>query len=227
MTTSVRQPVRLISVCTQALWRRTVRRSHEINLAGVRDAFLTGSDVRLPGDRFELVYDREMRVYQDREDAGRAFWLGRASGTKWSLGHGGRSAVGEERWKPAAFNPRVTVVLDKHPPFASSAGRRERRVADGRPRAHSAEGRDPVDAKTAGLLVLSDTYYPGWEADLDGKPVEILRANGVMRAVAVPTGTHTVRFRYEPRSLQLGAAVSLSCLAGALGVALFARTATV
>jgi uncharacterized membrane protein YfhO len=57
--------------------------------------------------------------------------------------------------------------------------------------------------------------------------VDIFRADGVMRAVAVPLGTHTVGFRYAPRSLQLGAAVSFSSLAGALGVALFARTATV
>jgi hypothetical protein len=187
------------------------------NLAGVRYV-LTGSDVRLPGDRFELVYDREMRVYQDREDAGRAFWL-----TSYEVVRDTAAAVA--RVKSAAFNPRVTVVLDKHPPFASGGVSDASRMAvlEHTPLRVAIR----VDAKTAGLLVLSDTYYPGWEADLDGRPVEILRANGVMRAVAVPTGTHTVRFRYAPRSLQLGAAVSLSSLAGALGVALFARTATV
>jgi hypothetical protein len=187
------------------------------DLAGVR-YILAGPDVRLPGDRFDLVYDREMRVYQDREEVGRALWL-----TSYEVVPDTAAAVA--RVKSPGFNPLVTVVLDKHPPFASGPPGEASRIAI---LEHtSLRVAISVETKTAGLLVLSDTYYPGWTADLDGKPVEILRADGVMRAVAVPTGTHTVRFRYAPRSLQLGAAVSFSSLAGALGVALFARTAAV
>ena len=182
------------------------------DLAGVR-YILAGPDVRLPHDRFELVYDREMRVYQDRGAVARAFWVNSYEVVQDTAG-----AVA--RVKSAAFDSRVTVVLDRHPRSVSGAS--------SEPTEFAIIERTPlmtairVDAKTAGLLVLSDTYYPGWKADLDGKPVQIFRANGVMRAVAVPAGPHTIRFEYAPRSFQLGAAISLSSLVGVLAVVLFA-----
>ncbi len=63
-------------------------------------------------------------------------------------------------------------------------------------------------AGAGGVLVLSDQYYPGWQATLDGQPVETLRAFTAFRAVCVPPGEHTVRFDYRPLSLVLGVAVS-------------------
>jgi hypothetical protein len=69
------------------------------------------------------------------------------------------------------------------------------------------------------LLVLSDLYYPGWRATVDGKRAEILRANYLMRAVAVTRGRHTVAFVYEPASFKAGIAASL---AGGLGIVLMA-----
>ncbi len=66
-----------------------------------------------------------------------------------------------------------------------------------------------VSAAAPGLLVLSDMYYPGWTAELDGSPAEILCADYVLRAVAVQEGEHTVEFRYEPFSFKLGLWVSV------------------
>ena len=51
----------------------------------------------------------------------------------------------------------------------------------------------------AGWLILSDTFYPGWQALVDGTPAEIVLANGAFRAVQVPAGVHTIEFRYEPQ----------------------------
>lgn len=62
------------------------------------------------------------------------------------------------------------------------------------------------------VLVLQDQFYPGWTASIDGLRTEILRANVFSRAVAVPSGKHTVRFVYEPFSLFVG--VVLSALTG-------------
>ena len=74
-----------------------------------------------------------------------------------------------------------------------------------------------VQAAAPALLVLSDLFYPGWEATLDGRPAEILRANYVMRAVAIPEGAHEVRFLYRPASFRSGVAASAAgCLAVAL-----------
>ncbi len=58
-------------------------------------------------------------------------------------------------------------------------------------------------------LVLSDTWYPGWEACVDGERTQIYRANYLFRAVWVPAGEHLVKFYYSPPSFWLGATVSL------------------
>jgi hypothetical protein len=50
-------------------------------------------------------------------------------------------------------------------------------------------------------LVLADLHYPGWEAMVDGAPARMLRAQGLLRAVALEPGSHHVQFRYRPLSL--------------------------
>jgi uncharacterized membrane protein YfhO len=62
------------------------------------------------------------------------------------------------------------------------------------------------------LLFLSDTFYPGWQALIDGQPTKIYRADYTFRAVAVPAGEHQVLFRYQPASLAWGVKISLISL---------------
>lgn len=64
-----------------------------------------------------------------------------------------------------------------------------------------------------GLLVLSDNYYPGWYASVDGAPTQILRANHTMRAVNVPAGRHLVSFRFIPAAFFVSMYVSLAAAA--------------
>jgi len=70
-----------------------------------------------------------------------------------------------------------------------------------------------VDAKQKGFLFLSDTYYPGWKAFVDGKETKIYRANYSFRAVSVPRGIHNVRFIYDPLSFKVAIAISGASLA--------------
>lgn len=77
-----------------------------------------------------------------------------------------------------------------------------------------------VVAPEAGYVVLLDSYYPGWEARVDGRPAPVLRANFAFRAVPVPAGEHLVEFAYRPAGLARGAAVSAVGLALLLGLAL-------
>ena len=62
-------------------------------------------------------------------------------------------------------------------------------------------------------LVLSDTWFPGWTATVDGRPTRVWRANHTLRAVEVPPGAREVVFAYAPRSLKIGALVSVVALA--------------
>jgi hypothetical protein len=61
-----------------------------------------------------------------------------------------------------------------------------------------------------GLVILADTYYPGWHLTIDGRPAPIFRANRVMRGAAVPGGEHQLVYTYEPASFRIGAMVSLA-----------------
>ena len=74
-----------------------------------------------------------------------------------------------------------------------------------------------VNALSDGFLVLSDLYYPGWKARLDGKRAKIHRADYLLRAVAVPAGEHVVEFEYVCRSFTLGAWVSAIVLGVIVG----------
>ena len=58
-----------------------------------------------------------------------------------------------------------------------------------------------VDNKQPGILVVHEAYYPGWVAEIDGKPARILRTNVLFRGVEVREGRHHVVFRFEPFSL--------------------------
>lgn len=60
-----------------------------------------------------------------------------------------------------------------------------------------------------GVLFLSDSYYPGWYAYVDGVQTKIYEADYAFRAVALPKGNHIVEFRYEPVSWKIGIMVSI------------------
>lgn len=73
-----------------------------------------------------------------------------------------------------------------------------------------------VETDQPGYLVLSDAYYPGWRAEVDGQPEPIRRANYAFRAVYVPAGQHTVQFVFDPPVWKLGLVVTLLTLVALL-----------
>jgi Bacterial membrane protein YfhO len=81
------------------------------------------------------------------------------------------------------------------------------------------EVRLDVQAQADGHVVLLDTFYPGWHAEVDGREQPIRAADLAFRAVAVTPGRHTVRFFYRPTSVLAGGALSLAALL-AIGVCL-------
>jgi uncharacterized membrane protein YfhO len=65
-----------------------------------------------------------------------------------------------------------------------------------------------VGSSRPSFLVLTDTFYPGWKAYVDGKPGTIYQAYGVVRAVFITPDSREVVFRYEPDSFRVGSAVT-------------------
>jgi uncharacterized membrane protein YfhO len=66
-----------------------------------------------------------------------------------------------------------------------------------------------AQAKQACYLFLSETYYPGWHAYIDGKKAPILRANFLARAIPIPEGKHKIELTFRPISFLVGAGITI------------------
>lgn len=69
-----------------------------------------------------------------------------------------------------------------------------------------------VNMGAPGLLVLSELYYPGWRAKVNGKPAAIYRVDGGLRGIAAARGFSRIELEYKPMSFYAGAAISLATL---------------
>jgi hypothetical protein len=65
-----------------------------------------------------------------------------------------------------------------------------------------------AQATADGFMVMSDTFYPGWVAQVDGNPAPIVRTNYALRGICLPAGDHEVVFKFEPVMLRAGLALS-------------------
>jgi hypothetical protein len=75
-----------------------------------------------------------------------------------------------------------------------------------------------VSANAPSWVVIAQCFYPAWRAYLDGRPIELWRANHAFQAVVVPAGQHRVELRYEDHAFRAGAVISALTLAGIIAV---------
>ncbi len=117
-----------------------------------------------------------------------------------------------------ATNPRETVVV-RRPVPVEACGAAET-VAVKIPDVEHVE----MDAELAcaGVVVLSDNWFPGWQATIDGKAAEVFPANAAMQGISVPGGRHRIAVTYRPAGIYWGAIVSLAVFLG-LGVMVLGR----
>jgi hypothetical protein len=101
-----------------------------------------------------------------------------------------------ERVQDPAFDFRTTVTLPHAAPALDSCAGDQVRVV------RHAANRVTIQAQMAcrGMVILGDSYYPGWRARVDGKAAEIHPAFGVVRGVVVEAGAHEIDMRYLPTS---------------------------
>ncbi|MDA8217349.1 MAG: YfhO family protein, partial [Dehalococcoidales bacterium] len=168
------------------------------------------------GGDYEMAYWNEaVAAFRNRDAMPRAFVV-----------HQTRTAANEdEAWSQllaADFDPRAQAVLGPNDspglladlaslnPFAAGtdgpASEAAAASADGVEVKELTDGRVVLQASLTerGFVVLSDAYFPGWHAYVDGSEATIMRADWLFRAVEVPAGEHEIEMRYEPSSMNIG-----------------------
>ena len=155
-----------------------------------------------------LVYDREVKIYENPEVFSRAFLVHRVETVK-----DGPEALA----RVLALGPelkQIAVLEGSTGPKESVTGKGGETGDRVQIMAYAARQVEiEVETSSPGLLVLGDTYFPGWKAEVDGKRVPILRTDYLLRGVVVDPGSHRIRFLYRPDSFYVG--LGLTIISGA------------
>ena len=114
-----------------------------------------------------------------------------------------------------------TVVLDSAPLLKNH----ELKVGNMATISKYAPNEVAIESKTQSsvILLLTDTYYPGWKVYLDGVQTKLLKADGVYKAVDVPQGRHEIVFKYDPLSFKIGLVTSVMSVIVLLLVLLYEK----
>jgi hypothetical protein len=118
-----------------------------------------------------------------------------------------------------AFDPRTTAVVQQPIAGLAGAGAGSARIERYEPE------RVRIAARASGraLVVLSDVWYPGWKAEVDGRPATLQRVDYLLRGVAVGPGAHRIELAYRPASWRIGWVVTLLTALGLAGAVVLAR----
>jgi hypothetical protein len=120
----------------------------------------------------------------------------------------------------AGFDPLLESFVEGPPPFEPAADAPARGQSAVFVRDDETEVELVVQLERPGLVVLADSFYPGWHATVDGTPAPIVATNYLFRGVPAPAGTHRVRFVYSPASVWIGGVLTILAAAGLLVMAL-------
>jgi hypothetical protein len=156
-------------------------------------------DLREKGEViFPLIYHDEVNIYENPRAFPRTFI---AHGVEYTNSYREAHAL----VKKLGLDLRHTAILEESLPTGYKGeshvtGRSSALIKQYGPNKVTIEAH--VDSP--GVLVLSDLYYPGWKAYVDGTPVKLYRVDGIIRGVLVQEGEHMVEFRYSPSSLKYG-----------------------
>jgi hypothetical protein len=161
-----------------------------------------------PAARYEPLWDPQLKVYENTQVLPRAFVVYQAQ------------VIPDEQAQVqalATLDPRQSVILPTPPNPAP--------IADGRaptPAVVLTMGRHDMTISAtltaAGVLVLSEPFYPGWRAWVDGAEAPLLRGNYALSAVALPAGTHRVELRFSSQPARRGLWLSALGVLALLGL---------
>jgi len=162
---------------------------------------------------YKLVHSGDVKVYENVEVLPRAFGLYQALAAP-------DDEVTLALLRDPATDPARQVILGETEVPTAPAALPDTPPAVRLVSYRAEEVRLEADLEAPGYVVLTDAYYPGWVAEVDGRPASILRADVYFRAVALEPGHHQVVFRYRPTSVHLGLAISGGAVLGMLLIGL-------
>jgi len=189
----------------------TGRSLRALSLLSVADVLEAPGGAPLTGPGLRLAYQgSDARIYANAGALPRAFLV-----DAQHVVSGGQAAL--DAVSAAGFDGRRVAVVERRLPGLPVAGATGTAAPPGSAGIASYGPEHVVlqaRAPRPGLLVLTDVYYPGWRATVDGRPASIARVDYLLRGVRVPAGAHRVELRYKPISWTIGWIVSLLALAG-------------
>ncbi len=175
-----------------------------LRLLGVTDLMQSPRDEPLDDDAVRMTYDGpDARLYRVDGALPRAFVVG-----DQQVASGATAAF--DAVTSASFDPRSVAVTEERVDGLSGGRGGSARIERYEPERVTVRAR----SDGPGLLVLSDNWYPGWKAKVDGEPVDIERVDYLLRGVPIGSGSHTVEFSYEPLSWRIGWIVTVLALLG-------------
>ncbi len=146
--------------------------------------------------RYELAHMGNVRVYSNPDVMPRAFAVGEVFV---------RSKKRAFDMLKKGFDFTEKAILEGRGAYKTRVGLKDFGKEVEWKRLASDESVLETDRPATSVVVVTETYYPGWRAYLDGaRELKIYPADGVFRAVSVPKGKHRVRFVYEPASFKIG-----------------------
>lgn len=149
-----------------------------------------------PKNTFSLVYDKDdWKIYQNLTSAPRVTLL-----SNYAV-YSSKEEF-EKFFFDATFDPAKTVLLDEQIPFHSANNQERGNVEVLAYEPNMIRLRTSTAANR--IVFISDTFYPGWKAFIDGQSEKIYRANYAFRAFPVPAGTHLITMVYDPDTLRWG-----------------------
>jgi len=173
-------------------------------------------DPQITEDQFELVFDQGYKIYGNKDFLPRAFVVYQAMVIK------DKEELLTVLQSPS-FNPRESVILQEDCPLLFRLGNAPLLKDSIVDIVHYSRTKIVIEASLLekGFLVMSEIYYPGWKAFVDGKESHIYKADYILRAVYLDQGAHEVMFIYDPLSFRVGLYITVGTLFLVLLVALF------
>lgn len=169
---------------------------------------------RYPKEKYELIFQYGLsQVYENKEVLPRAFIV-----------HDFQVLEDEAILRTLMnkdFNPRDTLLLEEKPLNLPEEKLGEDEVIINENSYFNNQILIRTKSSAAGFLFLSDNFYPGWQAFVDGQETKIYRANYSFRAVPLLRGEHEVKLAYIPNSFRVGSLLSLGSVFCLLSMSAF------